>query len=74
MWDQYNYMTYKIVVQNISEKAESYLDGYDINFTVQSSTVNGGVHGVLQADMMAWRYDPVTGELTKNTEFDLEAR
>ena len=70
MWDQYNYMTYRVTVENISAKPESFLDGFDLNLSLMNG--NDGSSGILRKDMMAWKCND-DGTLTKNTDLSIEA-
>lgn len=67
LWDEYNYLTYKVTVKNTSEKPESMLDHFDLNLYLMNAVQNGGVSGVLEQDMMQWIYD--NGKLVYNKDY-----
>lgn len=70
MWDQYNYMTYKVTIENTSESEKSYFEPFAINFNVpcEAQSTTGGI---LDKDLMAWIYNVDTKETTKNDNIDI---
>lgn len=72
LWDQYNYMTYKVTIKNTSDSEKSYFEPFAINFNVPSAAeVNTGQGGILDEDLMAWIYDKNTGAVTENTSVQI---
>ena len=66
MWDKYNYMVYKVRVENKSEDTSSQIDHFALNFGLQSAVKDPSKGGVLEQDMMRWRVKD-DGSVVENT-------
>ena len=73
LWDKYNYAVYKVNIKNTSEDANSKIDYFHFMLQVPNSVNNAG-RGVLEQDMMAWKWDSSTGSLVPNTDISDHAR
>lgn len=74
LWDKYNYEIYEVDIKNISKDADSAIDYFSFMLTVPSSNINGNRNGVLEQDLMAWKYNKSTGGYDKNEDTGTDAR
>lgn len=74
LWDKYNYGVYEVDIKNISEDEESAIDYFNFILNVPSSVFNGNQNGVLDQDLMAWRYNEKTKDFDKNEDIGTDAK
>ncbi|SCH12423.1 Serine-aspartate repeat-containing protein D precursor [uncultured Ruminococcus sp.] len=73
LWDKYNYMVYKVRIDNQSEDVTSKIDHFNLIMYVQNTTGSMGKGGVLEKDMMQWEYvegqDPIKNEAVSEEDY-----
>lgn len=72
LWDKYNYGVYEVKISNISKDSKSSIDHFGFVLNVPSYTFNEQ-KGVLDQDMMAWKYND-SGQLEENSDISDEAK
>ena len=68
IWDRYNYVTYKVTVENDSKKENADINGYEINILTDDEITK--TFGILNKDILAWKYTD-DGEVIENTDYDI---
>ena len=68
MWDKYNYMVYKVSIENVSTDPQSVIDSDQLSIAVPVYEVDQ--YGVRRKDSRKWLYNAETGEITENTDID----
>lgn len=72
LWDKYNYGVYEVDINNTSKDSKSSIDHYGFVLNVPSYTFNEQ-KGVLDQDMMAWKYNS-SGQLEANSDISDNAK
>ena len=68
IWDRYNYVTYKVTVENNSKKNNTDINGYVINILTNDEVTKK--YGILNKDILAWKYND-DGSVEKNDNFSV---
>lgn len=65
LWDKYNYMVYKVEIENTSDDSDSYFDNFDISLELPIFDTEAN-YGVRRKDMRKWLYnkdkDPILND------------
>lgn len=72
LWDKYNYLVYKVEVENKSEEDTSYFSAYGFGVKVPTSD-DENAYGLLRKEAMKWIYNP-DGDPIENTSFTNQDR
>ncbi len=72
LWDKYNYLVYKVEIENKSEEETSYFNAYGVGIKVPTSD-DENAYGLLRQEAMKWKYNP-DGAPVENDSFTNEDR
>lgn len=72
LWDKYNYLVYRVEVENMSEEDGSYFNAFGFGLKVPTDE-DESAYGLLKKEAMKWLYNP-DGDPIENNSFTNQDR